>query len=1424
MPAPVSSNRHAPSGLPPACWHWPRFVLLCLAFLATGPLARAQEPKIRVLIVEGLSNHDWRHRVEIVRAVLARDGSFDVDVTVTPSVAGDPAWATWRPNFAAYDVVLSGYNDLNVSGGLPWPAEVRTAFEQYVSGGGGFHAYHEANNAFATWTEYQRMLGLGWRNANDGSAIIVNADESLQILAPGSGPATSHGNRVNVEVKRRGNHAILAGLPLSWMAADLEIYRYARGPAENLTVLSYALDPTTQLRFPIDWVVQYGQGRCYASSYGHVWSDQTQPAGARCAAFQTMLVRALKWLAKRDPGTAVPADFPSPAAVSLRPYESGVSGLDQAQAVGAFANGMLPATSTPTGSVLVERAFPNLAWESPIEAKPWPGSTDLLIAETDGRIYRVPDNDATTTRSLVLDIQSRVWYQNWVSNDSTTKHGGMQSVVFHPRFGTGEGKDHIYVFYLHHPTDNPAAAPPYYDRLARFAWDPGTASFNPASELIMINQYDTEKGHDGGGMAFGSDGFLHIAFGDEGIQGTGATPYTQLLNSRVRSGVWRLDVDQQGGTISHPIRRQPYNITPLNPDPLLRSYTQGYHVPNTNPWQDPGGGTLEEYYAIGLRQPHRMSFDPVTGFFWIGDVGHGTREEVDVLDAPGLNFQWNYKEGTANGFRAAPSPLIGIERGPAFDYSHSGADSLGNCVIGGHVYRGNALPWLHGRYLFGDNGSQRVFALEYDAATRQTLSVTQVCTGRGGTIWTGISSFGQDSQGEPLLLQMGAGAANGGRISRLKPDPGTPDPSQFPATLSATGLFSPLANLTPAPGMIPYDINMPLWSAGTDKQRWMLIPNDGVPDTSAERITYSETGVWSLPAGSALVKHFALPNGGRRLETRVLVRGNDGGWGGVTYKWRADQLDADRLEEGAAEELTIDGETFSYLYPARSQCATCHTAAAGGILGLRTRQLNCRLRYSSTGRDANQIETLAKLGFITPMVSEVGLLPVLTSARRDDPAVSDEHFVRSYLDGNCAHCHHPGGTRASFDARLTTAPGEQNLLCGSVFDTLGISGAAVLKPGRIFDSVMFHRMNTLAEGISMPPLAKGRIDPLAVVALANWISSLDADSCAPVVPTGPAVSAGNGAVPGASPIADGWESNMVINETDTYTNSTGAPQVISLSRFQFYATRVTATPLTPFVVRVNGDNQFTVLAVGTTHTAYLTGVNDLPFSTAAAQLTLAAGEKIAMGFLDAYPDGTGSAGAGVIAFNTAAGADQIHYSGSTVSTQSGRVTVGQAPVFGSTVYTTFGRNYFYAITFLPGDGSGSNGDTDDDGLPDSWELAVAPSLTALSSTDDADGDGKSDADERRAGTDPLDAASLFQIRELHPQPGVSGVSVVFDSVPGRSYRISISADLTVWSDAGTLRSADWPAAQTTFTIDAANFPPGGLKKCFVRLAVERTSP
>ncbi|WP_035609573.1 ThuA domain-containing protein [Haloferula sp. BvORR071] len=1549
---------------------FPRFLSIGLLVLAASSTALAERSK--VLIIEGASNHDWQHRKEILTAIISRDGSFDVTVNVTPGAASDPGWATWAPDFAAYDVVLSGYS--NGAGGEPrWPAAVENAFQNYVSSGGGFVAFHEACDSFAGWTAYGEMLGLRWNPANSGTAVAVNANESLQMLPPGQGSYTSHGDRVNVLVKRLGNHPIHSGLPPSWMAADLEVWRYPRGPAQNLTVLSYAKDPTTQLQFPVEWTVNYGSGRVYASSYGHIWTGDAQPIGMRCAAFQENLVRALKWCAGINPPVTVPSDFPSSTAVSVRSHVEGLSGFGGPKPVAAFSNGALPTLSiVPTG-IAVTEAFPALDWDAPIDAKPWPqASGQLMIAEMDGRIYKVADNDAATTKQLVLDIRDRVWHYNWDNADNGTKHGGVLSTVFHPQFGKGLNKDFLYVYYTCNTNDAPSANPPFYDRLARFTWN-GTA-FTPASEQLLIHQYDTTKGHEGGGMCFGADGFLYLAFGDEGTESGDSTPHTQKINDRPRSGVWRMDVDMQGGSVSHAIRRQPAGSG---------SFTQNYYIPNSNPWQDASGGTLEEFYAIGLREPHRMSFDPATGSFWIGDVGANNREEVDLMDGPGLNFEWNYKEGSADGFRTQPSPLIGSSRPPVYDYPHS----IGSCIIGGQVYRGSAMPQLAGKYLYGDNGTQLLYALQFDPVTKQTVGVQQFGQGRAGYLFNGISSFGVDSQGEPLLLQLAGANTGTAQISRIKPaGPPSGGTWAYPPLLSQTGVFSKLPTLTPAAGMIPFDVNMPLWSAGMHKKRWVMIPNDGVANTPAEQISYSETGAWQLPVGSVFVKHFARPDTDAPLETRLLVHGTDG-WGGVTYKWRVDGSEADLLDQGGEESLTVNGQSFTYLYPSRQQCKLCHTGLAGPVLGFRTRQLNRDFSYPGGGT-ANQIESLSVTGFLPQLLTKQMLTGVLSSVEVDDPAASDEAWARSYLDSNCSHCHQPGGSsRAFFDARLTTPLTSQSIICGPVIDGLGAPAPAVVKPGSFENSVMLLRMNTIDACCSMPPLAKGIVDKVAVSHLADWILGMSADSCTrtqgfygggdlgipgptppaaqgpdlwhanivineaatftnttgaeltlaidrfhfnagrtgdPLTPfivkvnannnftvvaigsprtnyqigsndlpfidgasklvvapgqtlaigfmdanpngsggsaagiidwedggaeiwhgggaadadagsltlgqapnpgtqlqttqhrnyqfaisyiiTGYEVGNGLKILAGAAP--DGANSNLVINETDTFTNTTGQAMTVTVDEFRFHAGRVT-DPVTPFLVKVNADNNFTVLAVGTPRTGYSLGNNTFPFSSVPTRVSLAAGDKMAAGFIDSLPDGTGGTGKGVVNFTE--GGDEIYYSYDVTNVGS-IVTVGKAPVPKGYQHTDFHRNYFFSVSL----GFGGKEDEDSDGLPDSWELAYAPTVGVLSSAADSDGDGMSNAEERAAGTDPTDPGSVLVGVEVVKD--TASVIASLKTVPGRTYKIELSADLQTWIPKGSFRAASWPATVTRVTVPLSALPPEAAASCYARFS------
>jgi type 1 glutamine amidotransferase len=153
---------------------------------------------------------------------------------------------------------------------------------------------------------------------NQGVALSVGEDESIIRIPSGEGKRTGHGARVDAVITRLGNHAIHEGLPRKWKTPDIEIYHYARGPAENVEVLSYAMDPVTKMRWPIEWTVTYGKGRIYTATYGHVWKGDTQPTRIRCAGVQTMMVRALLWLARQDEIPPVPADFPTETEMSVR--------------------------------------------------------------------------------------------------------------------------------------------------------------------------------------------------------------------------------------------------------------------------------------------------------------------------------------------------------------------------------------------------------------------------------------------------------------------------------------------------------------------------------------------------------------------------------------------------------------------------------------------------------------------------------------------------------------------------------------------------------------------------------------------------------------------------------------------------------------------------------------------------------------------------------------------------------------------------------------------------------------------------------------------------------------------------------------------------------------------------------------------------
>lgn len=560
-------------------------------------------------------------------------------------------------------------------------------------------------------------------------------------------------------------------------------------------------------------------------------------------------------------------------------------GLNELPPFAAFLGNKLPETGpTLTGNWSAVIAFPNLTFLNPMGLLPFPGTTNLVVYEREGRIYSFPNDRNTSAKTLVLDIHNQV--QGW--DDS-----GLMGIAFHPGFATNR---YLFVYYTYvapgtvkgNANARPPTATPNHDRLERYTLDEnGVAILSSAT--IFVDQLSETVWHNGGGMFFHPEnGFLYLTDGDDA---NGAND--QRINTSLHSGVWRLDVDQRGGDISHPIPRQPLPTG---------SKTANYYIPNSNPFVGQPG-VLEEFFAIGLRSPHRMTIDPPSGRIFIGDVGEGSFEELDIIepnDPPGLNFQWNRIEGRHGNLTP---PYIGIDRPPVLDYPHSDGTAA---IIGGYVYRGQEFATeLGGRYIFGDNIANIIWALDESSIPAKKIFLCNLPRGSGpnsGNDYVGLSGFGYDQQNELYMCQL---SSLGGHIYKLQRGGVAPKP--LPALLSQTGAFADLATLTPSTGLVKYEVNSPLWSDGAHKDRWMAIP-DG------QKIGFATNGEWTFPAGSVWVKHFELstnelnPELRRRLETRLLVRDTNNYVYGASYRWRPDYSDADIVYGAVSEDITITGK------------------------------------------------------------------------------------------------------------------------------------------------------------------------------------------------------------------------------------------------------------------------------------------------------------------------------------------------------------------------------------------------------------------------------------------------------------------------------------------------------------------------------------
>jgi glucose/arabinose dehydrogenase len=326
----------------------------------------------------------------------------------------------------------------------------------------------------------------------------------------------------------------------------------------------------------------------------------------------------------------------------------------------------------------------------------------LFIIEKPGRIRIIENGNLVPMPFLNLAGQ--------VSGDFEQ---GLLGLAFHPSYASN---GYFYVYYTDLNGDI---------RVERYTVSAEANVANAASaHLIITVPHSSETNHNGGMLAFGTDGKLHIGTGDGG---GGGDPNENAQNPNTLLGkLLRIDVNAA----------DPYAIPPDNPFVGM-------------------AGARGEIWALGLRNPWRWAFDRTAGYLYIADVGQGAWEEVNVVAAAtaGLNYGWDSMEG-----RHCYDPPSGCNQTgltlPVLEYSHG----EGCSITGGFVYRGAAIPSLQGTYFYADycRGWVRSFRYSNGAATDQT----EWDFGNLGN----ILSFGEDAAGELYIL-----SANG-TVFRIVPD------------------------------------------------------------------------------------------------------------------------------------------------------------------------------------------------------------------------------------------------------------------------------------------------------------------------------------------------------------------------------------------------------------------------------------------------------------------------------------------------------------------------------------------------------------------------------------------------------------------------------------------------------------------------------
>jgi putative heme-binding domain-containing protein len=688
----------------------------------------------------------------------------------------------------------------------------------------------------------------------------------------------------------------------------------------------------------------------------------------------------------------------------------------------------------PPSPYRTQRVFPEMQFVNPVVLTNAPGTDRLFVVELGGKIYSFLREPSSEKPELFFDLKQAV-----------PETGRVYGLTFHPHF---QANRTCYICYTVGENIEDGT------RVSRFSvskTDPPVV--DPSSEKLVITW--RSGGHNGGCLKFGPDGFLYISTGDGGP----AFPPDPMMSgqdvSNLLACILRIDVDRA-------------------------DENRAYAIPSDNPFVELEGAR-GEIWCYGHRNPWRMSFDTVSGDLWVGDVGWELWEMVYRIER-GANYGWSLVEGPQPVHRErmrGPSPIVE----PTAIHSHIEARS----ITGGHVYRGERLPALHGCYVYGDYVTGKLWALRHDGT--QVVSLQEIADTP-----LAIICFGVDNSGELYVV------GYDGTIHRLIENEVTAANASFPTRLSDTGLFASVQEHAVAPGVIPYSIKAEPWMDGAVAERFVALPGTGslgIYDTNNAQIGIIK-GKWKFPTDSVLMKTMSLPlqqgsaNSLRRLETQILHFDVDT-WRGYTYVWNDEQTDAE-LSSDRAFDQTFEITDASapggkrkqtWHFANSTECLLCHTTRGGSIYGFVPAQLDKTHRYGDVS--ANQLATLNHIG----LFEQEALSPPTRMADPYDESAAMEDRARSYLHINCAHCHRRGGGgTAAMDVQHHLSLEKTNLLkARPTQGTFGIHRAEVLGAGDPYRSVLLYRMSKLGRG-RMPYIGSSVVDEQGVKLLHDWIVSL----------------------------------------------------------------------------------------------------------------------------------------------------------------------------------------------------------------------------------------------------------------------------------------------------------------------------------------------